>query len=244
MNAPTGAPFFSGLLRPDAALRRTPSGIWSTLPASEESAGYDRIAAGYDLLIGNPLYNRVVWGCSTSRYAQAAAHEIAQAAPGPILDAGCGSLVFTAAPYRKAPLDRLVLLDRSIVMLQRGQRRLPAGAFVQGDGLSLPFQQGVFPTVVAWGMLHIFGSSAPFLAELERVAAPGARIALSALVLSGRTLGDKVLGMLHANGEVAEPETAETAATAFAARFDADPPVLIGSMLFLAGRKRSASVTS
>jgi ubiquinone/menaquinone biosynthesis C-methylase UbiE len=240
MHAPPGAPFFQPLLRPDQPLRAAPSGIWSTLPAADEAASYDRIAAGYDALIGNPLYNRIVWGCPTSRYADAARREIAQAGPGPILDAGCGSLVFTAGPYADAPLDRMVLLDRSMVMLQRGQRRLPGGAFVQGDGLALPFAGGVFDTVMAWGMLHIFGSQAPFLAELERVAAPGARIALSALVLSNRGLGDRVLGMLHKNGEVAVPETGAAAARAFAERFDADPPQQIGSMLFLTGRRRPA----
>lgn len=43
-------------------------GIWSGLPESERAASYDSIARGYDLLVGNALYNRVVWGCPKPVY--------------------------------------------------------------------------------------------------------------------------------------------------------------------------------
>ena len=167
-------------------LRMTQAGFWSALPTADEEASYDRIAAGYDLLIGNSLYNRIVWGNSAGAYTKAARSVVNAAADGPILDCGFGSLVFTADAYRDGPLDRMVLLDRSIGMLNRARDRLPSHHYLQGDALALPFSDGLFTTVMSWGMLHIFGTASRFLFELERVAAPGATVAIASLVLRRR----------------------------------------------------------
>jgi hypothetical protein len=40
--------------------------IRSSLPEHDRGADYDRIAGGYDLLVGNGFYNRLVWGCAKS----------------------------------------------------------------------------------------------------------------------------------------------------------------------------------
>lgn len=223
-------------LKPGVSLPRLPSGIWTCLPPEERSADYDRIASGYDLLVGNPVYNRIVWGAWPSRYTDAAARALELAPDGPSLDCGCGSLVFTAPAYRQAKPDRLVLFDNSIGMMMRGQRRLPHATFVQGSALDMPFADGLFPNVMAWGLLHVFGSGSRLLPELRRVTAESGTISISTLVLGERRIANRMLTLLHRKGEVAEPETGEQVMTAFSRFFQLEHHERRGAMLFLEGR--------
>lgn len=222
---------------PDARLAPVAAGIRSSLPVSQRAAGYDRIAATYDAVVGNAVYNRLVWGCPVARYAQAAETLIAAAPTGPLLDLGCGSLVFTHAAYRPVA-DRLILFDRSLAMLSRGRRRLPQGQFVQGDAFAKPFKPGAFAGGCAWGMLHVFGTGSLFLDALASTVEPGAPIAISTLVLSDRRIGNAMLGLLHRQGEAARPETADAVRRAFDTLFVTDTVDQCGSMLFLTGRRR------
>ena len=213
-------------------------GIWSTLPADQRVDGYDRMAKAYDRVVGNGLYNRLVWGASVQNYADGARVGLRDAGGGPILDCGCGSLVFTAKPYQSAPLDRMILFDRSLGMMQRGAARLPGGQFLQGDAFDLPFRDGAFETVFAWGFLHVVGTKSPLLAELRRVAAPDATVTLSSLVLTNRAIGNRMLGLLHRQGEAATPETEAEVTRAFSDTFTLASQTLYGSMLVLQGTAR------
>ncbi len=215
-----------------------PPSIWSTLPTEQQSDGYDRMAAAYDRVVGNGLYNRIVWGASVKDYSGAARNALTGAGGGPILDCGCGSLVFTAQAYQSAPLDRMILFDRSLGMMQRGAARLPRGQFVQGDAFDLPFKDASFETIFAWGFLHVVGSGSPLLTELNRVAKPGATIILSSLVLTQRRIGNAMLAMLNRQGESAKPETAADVVSAFEGVFDLTSQTLHGSMLVLRGTAR------
>ncbi len=209
--------------------------ITSSLPESERAAPYDKMAIGYDLLVGNSLYNRLIWGCSKGEYAQAAAGLLRQALPGPIIDFGCGSCIFTAQPYRGHE-DRLTLFDRSLGMMVRAARRLPHGQFLQGDALDAPFPDNHFAGGMGWGMSHVFGTKARYLAELQRIVKPGAPVAISSLVLTDRAVGNRMLRMLEKQGE-AVPETSDQVVSAFARHFCVEDQKLVGSMLFLTGRK-------
>ncbi|MFM9851876.1 MAG: methyltransferase domain-containing protein [Sphingomonadaceae bacterium] len=213
--------------------------IWSSLSVEERHAPYDKMATGYDLLVGNGLYNRIVWGCPTSTYAQGARAFLSQAPAGPIIDFGCGSCVFTADPYRSY-LDRLTLFDRSIVMMERAAKRLPSGQFLQGDALTATFAEGAFAAGMGWGMLHVFGTGLPYLTALHRILAPGAPVMISSLVLTNRRIGNHMLKLLHRNGEAAAPETAEQVTQAFSHIFALETAELVGSMLFLRGKKVAA----
>jgi ubiquinone/menaquinone biosynthesis C-methylase UbiE len=223
-------------LTPGYVLEQIAPNIWSALPPTERGDGYDRIARTYDWVVGNGVYNRIVWGASVRDYAGAARDAVATLGDGMMLDCGCGSLVFTAEPYHSAPLDRCILFDRSLGMMQRGGARLPAGQFVQGDAFALPFADAVFSTVVAWGFLHVVGTQSPLLAELKRVAAPGATVAISSLVLTDRGLGNRMLRLLHKNGEATAPETRADVTAAFSQLFQLDSATLHGSMLVLRDR--------
>jgi ubiquinone/menaquinone biosynthesis C-methylase UbiE len=226
-------------VKSELTLRITESGFWSSVSESEEIASYDKMASLYDWVIGNSIYNRIIWGNWASSYRNAVREVLRISTPGAVLDCGCGSLVFTAAVYANVPLDRIILLDRSIGMLARARARVPAAHYIQGDALALPFRDGYFETTMSWGMLHIFGSSSPFLSELERVTVPGGLVAISSLSKSGHRLGDHMLDMLHARGEIAAPERDSEIRAAFSARFDLVAEYGAGkNMLTLVGRTR------
>ncbi len=116
------ATWIDDLVRPGRRLVDAGDGLLSALDPGERDAPYDRHAALYDRVVGNGLYNRLLWGASTASYAAFAATAVA-AARGPLLDVGCGSVVFTAAGYRTAGRP-LVLVDRSLGMLARAAQRL------------------------------------------------------------------------------------------------------------------------
>ena len=211
--------------------------IWTSLPSDARGAAYDKMAAGYDAVVGNGVYNRLVWGCAKANYARAAAEFLARATDGPIIDFGCGSCVFTAGAYRRNE-DRIILFDRSLGMLSRAATRLPSGQYLQGDALNPPFEDGSFAGAMSWGMLHIFGTHAPYLKQLARLLRPGASVAVATLVLSERRIGNMMLRMLHRNGEAALPETTTEVTAAFAVLFELESTERCGNMLFLTGRKR------
>lgn len=223
-------------LAPGHSLEQIDPNIWSTLAPADRGDGYDKIARTYDWVVGNGVYNRVVWGASVHDYAAAARDAVATMGDGLLLDCGCGSLVITADAYRGAPLDRMILFDRSLGMIRRGAARLPGGRFVQGDAFNMPFADETFSTVAAWGFLHVGGTGSPLLAELRRVAAPGATIMLSSLALTDRAVGNRMLGLLHRNGEAAQPETQAAITAVFTHLFQLESATIRGNMLVLRGR--------
>lgn len=190
--------------------------IFSVIPESEQDHHYDETAAMYDRLIGNRVYNRLVWGAWPSTYTAFAAGALASREDGPVLDAGCGTLVFTAKLY--CTFDRpLVLMDRSLGMLRRGRERLIkiAGSvpenvmLLQGDIFDLPFRNGCFPTVQSFGVLHIFERTDLLLRELDRVRSNDGSLFLSSLAANG-WFAKRYLAMLKKRGEVALIEPGES----------------------------------
>jgi len=227
------------VLRAGQTLNRIGGRLASVLPPTERDADYDRIAGLYDAVIGNGIYNRIIWGIRRSDYHAAALEALAgTSSDDPILDCGCGSLVFTAEAYRQAAPEGLLLFDRSLAMLRRALDRVPKLSALQGNALDLPFEDAWFARSMAWGLAHLFGSDSPLFSELARVTRPGGQVHCSALVLSGRFPGDRMLAGLVKRGEAAKAETPETYAAAFAEHFALTGQCLIGNMLFLAGTRR------
>ncbi len=230
--------FLSSLFKPQLQNRCLVDGVISTLPRAERAASYDKLARTYDWVVGNPIYNRIVWGVAPRHYENGARAFLEAAAKGPVIDFGCGSLVFTHRAYA-GHASRLVLFDRSLGMLERAAGRLPGSLLVQGDAFDPPFSNGAFVGAMAWGMLHIFGTRSRFLDHLAALVPPGGDVALSTLVKCERRLGNAMLAMLHANGEASEPETATAVVTAFDRLFSVGSRVQYGNMLFLRGAKRA-----
>jgi ubiquinone/menaquinone biosynthesis C-methylase UbiE len=229
----------SALLKPGIEPDRIEERIWSVLPPADRAASYDPMARAYDLLIGNTVYNKLVWGNWSALYRDVAIDAVKEIGAGPVLDCGCGSLIFTAPAYHDARLDHMILFDRSLGMMRRGADRLPGGLFLQGDALNLPFSDASFGVCLSWGLAHIFGSASPLFSELQRVTVPGGRVSASMLVLAGRNPGDWVLPKLHHSGEIARPERPENYQQAFNAFFERVTAEVRGNMLFLNGFKRS-----
>lgn len=193
------------LLAPGRTLRDLGGGLRSALPADDQGAAYDRRAALYDRLIGAALYNRLVWGTHPSQYSDFAA-QAERAGTGPLLDAGAGTAVFTAALYRHSARP-IVVTDRSVDMLRRAGERLDGSAdLVQADVHDLPFADGAFATVGCFGVLHVLPSVRAAVRSLLRCVAPGGRLFVSSLVAETR-VGTRYLRVLERAGEVVPPRT-------------------------------------
>lgn len=196
------------------AVRLVDDGIYSVLPADAPAHRYDSRAGAYDRLVGSRAYNRVLWGNATRGYAAFARAALAAAGDGPFLDAGCGSLLFTAGVYRPAGAP-IVALDRSLGMLRRARARLagPTGTppahitLLQGDLFDLPFRPATFRAILSMGIVHLFASAAvaELVSGLGRLLTPDGRLSLTSLVQNGRPLGDRYLGLIHRAGEIAPP---------------------------------------
>lgn len=204
--------FLSDLVVASRTLRPAGDQIWSVMPEGGVGQRYDRRAAAYDRVVGSRLYNRLLWGSSPSAYASFAAQAV-RSGRGPMLDAGCGSLVFTAGIYPGA--DRpLVLMDQSLGMLEAARDRLRAvgGVFpadtvlLQADLWDMPFMAECFSSVLSMGMLHLFEDVEGVVSRLARVVTPDGALFLSSLV-SQTWVGRRYLAALHRAGEVAAPRT-------------------------------------
>lgn len=227
------APALDALLAPDRPLRPAGPRVLSALAPQDAGAPYDRHAAIYDRLIGSPSYNRVIWGTSPARYTAFAAEAIA-AGDGPFLDAGCGTLVFSAPAYGAATRP-LVLADRSVGMLERAALRLgPApAALVQADLYDLPFAPRGFSTVACFGALHVLPDPWGALAALREHVAPGGRLFASMLV-TDRAIGRRYLRVLERAGEVGPPRSAGELADAARTALGPSASVRrVGSMAYL-----------
>ena len=223
----------------DVQLEVVDDGIYSCLGEADRPSDYDHKAGAYDLVVGNRFYNRIVWGNWPSAYREFCRQALASTPGGLVLDAGCGSLVFTASVYAKADNRLIVLLDRSLGMLARGRDRIrqlrghvPDNIkFLQGDIFDLPFRDHVFDTVASYGMLHIFDDKAGMLGELERVKRQAGQVSFSSLV-GNNALGRKYLEMLRKAGEVAACHSSESLARELSAtpfRYEIDT---IGNMVY------------
>ena len=206
---------FAGLLAPGREARPVETGIWSLLPAGTPAQRYDPRVGIYNAVVASRPYNQLMWGCSPEKYTRFAHEALDSRRSGWLLDAGCGSLVFSSAAYATHPGRAAVLLDQSLGMLRAARSRVDrvprtgAGTRVllQADLRDLPFREQAFETVLSMGVLHLLPEPDAVLAGLARLLAPGGKLFLNCLVL-GRRWGNGYLRMLHLGGEVGPPRTA------------------------------------
>lgn len=140
-------------------------------------AYYDRRAPEYDdWVYGTGLFadrHRPGWHEERAGLEQA----VAGLSPARTLDVGCGTGWLTQHLQ-----SEIVGLDASAAMLEIARDRVPAGEFVVGDALELPFEDASFQRVFTG---HFYGhleepDGVRFLAEARRVA-PELVVADSAL---------------------------------------------------------------
>lgn len=202
----------SGLLTEGCPFRLVEEDIYSVLPADVGSHQYDTKAKVYDLVISTRLYNRIMWGTSPRTHAAFASQALSTHPAGWVLDAACGSLLFSARAHLAS--DRPVLAcDQSLGMLRCARQRLLklAGAvperilLVQADLLALPLFPACFQTVLCMNVIHHCHEAASLIRSLKELLDGGGRIYLTSLVTNQRFIGDRYLDALHRQGWIARP---------------------------------------
>jgi SAM-dependent methyltransferase len=189
-------------------------GIYSVLNDAPRAHQYDGRAAAYDFLVGSRLYNRLLWGCSPDHHAAFARRADNSQPRGPILDAGCGSLLFTAEAHLGCGRT-VIACDQSLDMLRRARQRLmKLGHLERGDILlvqadlsDLPFRQNVFQTVLCMNVLHHCADAAALIRNLNQLLTATGQLYLTSLALSGRLIGDAYLRLLHQQGWIVRPRS-------------------------------------
>jgi len=192
-------------------------GIFSALGEADRDSDYDGKVFAYDAVVGNRFYNKIVWGNWPSNYHDFCESSLSMSSDGAVLDAGCGSLIFTASAYAEANNSLIVLLDSSLGMLEMGRKRLTENCgsipnhivFIQGDIFELPFRNSSFDSVISNGVMHIFDDKERILTEFERVKSTRGTVSFSNLVGNNR-LGKMYLSALKRSGEVATVHTSKS----------------------------------
>jgi demethylmenaquinone methyltransferase/2-methoxy-6-polyprenyl-1,4-benzoquinol methylase len=126
---------------------------------------FDRIARRYDTV------NTVLSAGTDGGWRRRAARETGLRPGGSALDVACGSGKLTAELARLAQGGRVVGLDFSPQMLEVARRTHPRLEFIEGDALSLPFEDGSFDAAtIAFGLRNL-ADPVRGLREMTRVAA-------------------------------------------------------------------------
>jgi demethylmenaquinone methyltransferase/2-methoxy-6-polyprenyl-1,4-benzoquinol methylase len=131
---------------------------------------FDRIARRYDLV------NTVLSGGTDGGWRRRAARATGLKPGGSALDVACGSGKLTAVLAGIAgPQGRSVGLDFSPQMLEIARHDHPGIEFLEGDALSLPFDEASFDaSTIAFGLRNL-SDPVRGLRELLRVVKPGGR---------------------------------------------------------------------
>ena len=196
------------------AVRLVEDSIYSVLPDTSRMHHYDRRATVYDLVVSTRLYNLVMWGNSPFDYINFAHQAINSSSGGRFLDAGCGSLLFTAPIYLDAT-RHIIAFDQSLAMLRRARKRLInlSGSvpghirLLQADLNDLPFRPDSFRTVLCLNVLHQFENAAALISDFKKLLTSDGHLYLTSLVSNNRLVGDHYLNALYATGEFVRPRS-------------------------------------
>jgi ubiquinone/menaquinone biosynthesis C-methylase UbiE len=202
-------------------------------------AQYDSyVGRMYNLVGGWDLYHRFFWGVSARAYRDFAVRASQAGAGGCLLDAGCGSMLFSAGAHLRRDRGLVVGTDVSKAMMWRARCRLGSErcprhvCLAQGDILNGPFPASAFDAVLCMHVAHILRDLDGLLRELRRLLKPGGRLFLTSAV-QVNTWRDGYLRELARRGIMAPPRTAQVILAALRSRFGVEPRSrLIGSMLF------------
>jgi ubiquinone/menaquinone biosynthesis C-methylase UbiE len=201
------------------------------------TATYDAIGGAYDVIGRLDVYHRLCWGVSVSRYRAFADAAFAACGAGTLLDAACGSMLFTAHAHGNCAC-RAIGVDRSLRMLAMARQRSAqfsashAATLVHADVLSTPFAASTFDAIICMHVAHVLDDLDALLDELRRVLKPGGTLFLTSLVLTGKGR-DRYLRFLSRAGIMAPPRRPQRIVISLRERLGAEPAIaLAGNMLF------------
>jgi ubiquinone/menaquinone biosynthesis C-methylase UbiE len=204
----------SEVLAEDRTARLVEDDIYSVLPDDSRTHHYDKRAGVYDLVVSTRLYNLVMWGTSPSDYVDFARLAFTSSSDGIFLDAGCGSMLFTATHYVQSKRC-IIAVDESLAMLRRARQRLiklcghvPEHVrLVQTDLNDLPFRPKSFNSVLCLNVLHQFSGAAALISNLKQLLTGDGDLYLTSLILNKCFVGDHYLNALYAAGEFVRPRS-------------------------------------
>ncbi|HEY9502631.1 MAG TPA: methyltransferase domain-containing protein [Pyrinomonadaceae bacterium] len=217
--------------------------IYSVLPDVSVQHLYDKRASLYDFFVSTRLYNYLMWGASPGHYSQFAREALNSSQGGIFLDAGCGSLLFTARDYA-ASKRQIVAFDQSLAMLRRARRRLRdlSGRvpehirLLQADLRDLPFRRQSFHTVLCLNVIHQIDDAAALVAGLKELLSQDGSLHLTSLISNDRAIGDWYLRALYRTGEFVRPRNERELRELFVVSFGKRMSyVEQGNMAFITG---------
>ena len=199
----------SQLLAKDVKLNLIEPHIYSVCQDAEEVILYDKMANFYDFVICNRFYNRMVWGYPVASYDSLVKNALESAKNGWVLEAGCGSLAFTASTYVGFSQRPIVCLDKSLHLLRIDKSRLiqlnhkvPENmVFLQGDALQLPFKPQCFETIISMNLLHVIPEIDKLVIGIKNVLKNNGTITFTTLVKSNRFFANRYLNFMGSLGE-------------------------------------------
>jgi ubiquinone/menaquinone biosynthesis C-methylase UbiE len=111
-----------------------------------------------------------------------------------ILDLGCGTGSLTLALARRSAASRVCGLDVSAAYIDYARRRTsdPQIDFRVGDACTVPFSQASFDRVLSLLMLHFVPAAPAAVAEMRRVARPGAVVAAAVWDARGGVVAHRI----------------------------------------------------
>ena len=200
------------ILAEERSVRLIEEDIYSVLPDTSVQHHYDKRATLYDAFVSTRLYNFVMWGTSPRDYVQFARQALDSSSNGVSLDAGCGSMLFTARTYVSSN-RQIVAFDQSLAMLRRARERLRKLAgrvpenirLLQADLSDLPFRRNSFRTVMCLNVLHHFADATTLLSGFNELLWEEGNLYLTSLISNNRTIGDWYIKVLYRTGEFVRP---------------------------------------
>ncbi len=214
--------------------------IFSVIQDSKASNSFDDMAKFYDLVICNRYYNRIMWGYDISSYETLTNKALNSTKNGLILDAGCGSLAFTAKTYANYTERPIILFDQSIKLLKIAKSRvvkikggMPANMiFLQADALQLPFKPNSFETIISLNLIHVFDDITGVISDLKNVLSENGTMSFSTLIKNSR-ITDKYLDVMLKKTSGVAPKTFDQLQKYFAKRHITVNHEIRGNMAFL-----------
>ncbi len=205
----------SKLLEGEAKLKLIEPQIYSVCQDAEEALLYDKMAKFYDSVVCNRFYNRIAWGYWASSYNSLVQSALTSSKGGWVLDAGCGSLAFTAKTYVEFLERPIIFMDKSLSLLRIAKARLislkgniPENMILlQADALQLPFKPQSFKTIVSMNLLHVIREIDKLLLGIKSILEHNGTISFTTLIKSTRFLANRYLNFMGRLGEAVPRDT-------------------------------------
>ena len=134
---------------------------------------------------------------------QTVLRELRAAAPGRVLDVGCGTGILTARLAGELEAELVAGCDFSLGMLEQARDRATGVGWCQGDALRLPVRDRSVDAVVSTEAFHWFPDHDAALAEMARVLVPNGTAVVALVNVRRKATSELMHGGSQALGQPA-----------------------------------------